>query len=212
MEFNAKEHLDNLLKLIKTNHFTDNITILTGDNGSGKSLVRKIISEKIRKELEENGELVDMNHLVSAVSMEKRTYDDPMWGGLNCFAHDSPTDPTSINTYVFIRQLLKQGNRFIVIDEPEIGMSEETQLLLCNSLNKKLQEVENLKGVLIITHSRVIVNFLSHNQFLNIEGLTEEQWLGRELKLPKYTLEELHEKSNSLFREIENRTKKKDEG
>jgi hypothetical protein len=210
MEIDVKEHVDKLIDLVKTTNFVNKVTILTGDNGSGKSFIRKIMPGRIEEELTALGEKVeDPRHLVASVSMERRTYIDPVWAGLNCFSHDTPEDPTSVCTYRFIEGLLSQESRYIIIDEPEIGMSEETQLLLCNYLNGELPSVKDLKGVLVITHSRVIVNYLTHNQFINLEGLDEGQWLGRSLALPNYTFNDLEDKSFKIYREIEARIKDK---
>jgi hypothetical protein len=50
-------------------------------------------------------------------------------------------------------------------------------------------------GALIITHSRIGVQNLIYDRFLNIEGLNKEQWLTR--KIEPINLEELDK--NELF-------------
>lgn len=98
-------------------------------------------------------------------------------------------------------------NRFIVIDELEIGMSREVQVGTCMMLNEKFEEIKDkLYGVLVITHSEDVVRNLKHDNFINIEGMSEEEWLNREIVpvnpsvLSKWAME--------LFKAVQNRTKK----
>ena len=207
MAFDSAEvRLQRILDILKNNTFTHRTTILTGSNGSGKSFIRKAIGQKIQLELEAVGEKVDRNHLVASVSMERRTASDPFCQAMNAFTHDASWNPTSEETFRFVQGLLGQNDRYLIIDEPEIGMSEEVQMLLSNVINDKLLGLKSF-GVLIITHSRTIVKNVMHDQFLNMDGLTEEQWLTRESKLPDYTFEEFTKASHELFLAIEKRLK-----
>lgn len=207
--FNASDHLDYIIDTCRSTDFLHKTTILTGRNGSGKSLIRKMISGKIEKELEKEGRTnIDSSHIVSSVSMEFRTYNDPMWAGINFARHDAPENPTSLETFRFISGLLNNSDRYLVIDEPEIGMAEELQLLLCNFINEKLPTLDTF-GILIITHSRTIVNNILHDQFINLDGMTEDQWINRIPQLPSYTLEEFEERSHQLFLEVNKRSSKK---
>lgn len=208
-EFNASEHLDHIIDICRNTDFLHKTTILTGSNGSGKSLIRKMISGKIGKELESEGKTdIDLSHIVSSISMEFRTYNDPMWSGLNFARHDAPENPTSLETFRFISGLLNNSERYLVIDEPEIGMAEELQLLLCNFINEKLPALDTF-GILIITHSRTIVNNILHDQFINLDGLTEQQWVNRVPQLPNYTLDEFEKRSHQLYLEVVKRSEKK---
>lgn len=207
MAFDSAEvRFQRILDILKNNTFTHRTTILTGSNGSGKSFIRKAIGQKIQLELEAVGEKVDRNHLVASVSMERRTSSDPFCEAMNAFNHDASWNPTSEETFHFVQGLLKQNERYLVIDEPGIGMSEEMQLLLCKEINENLLGL-NSYGVLIIIHSRTIVKNTSHDQFINIDGLTEDQWLTREPKLPNYTFDEFEIASHELFLAIEKRLK-----
>jgi hypothetical protein len=56
---------------------------------------------------------------------------------------------------------------------------------------------------MIITHSKHIVRNLKHDYFVNLEGMTEEQWLNREIKATN--IEEFREYASGLFRAIQDR-------
>ena len=115
--------------------------------------------------------------------------------------------PTSTSTWNLIKGVLKQEERYIVIDEPEIGCSEEIQLAmivkLMDFVNKQERE-KKFKGMLVITHSRLIVDRLPCDRFINLNGMTKQEWLER--KLIVYPLEELENNSNKLHSAVQRRT------
>lgn len=204
MEYN--EHIDRLLDLIHTIK-PHQITILTGGNGRGKSLIRKQMPFVVQKlfNLDDN----TMRHSVKAVSMQTRTESRSDFGAFSSIMHDWPTTPTSVATFHLIENVLKYtDNNYIVLDEIEIGMSAESISGISEFLNKRFKEMDSQKcyGVLIITHSDLVVKTLKHDAFLNIEGLTEEQWLSREI-IPT-NFEALEKESTELFRAIQERSKK----
>ena len=86
----------------------------------------------------------------------------------------------------------------MVVDEFEIGCSEETILALVLFINERVKELLDKKkiiGAMIITHSRLGVKNLVHDDFINLDGLTKEEWLNR--KVIPTDLEKL--KENELF-------------
>lgn len=203
----AEKRLERIIEVLTKYDYIHKTTILTGSNGSGKSFLRKTIWQKIEQELEKEGVTgIDPHHLVASVSMERRTSSDPMCAAMNAFTHDTTWNPTSQETFHFVQGLLQQPDRYLIIDEPEIGMAEETQLLLCKEINEKLLSINSL-GVLIITHSRTIVRNVEHDQFINMDGMTEEQWLNRIPQLPTYSFEEFTTASHELFLAINKRMK-----
>lgn len=207
---NVSDHVDDLIKLTENINLGE-VTILTGSNGSGKSFIRKLTPFKLYEK--KTGEkYVNQKPFVSSTSMEQRTTSNPEWGALSSAMHDINTSPTSLETLNKIQALLsdKFNDRYIVIDEPEIGIGEETVLALINYINDRidiLRKNDNFLGVLIITHSRLIVEHLKSDAFLNIEGMTKDKWLKRKL-LPT-DLKKLEERSTLIFREIQNRINKK---
>lgn len=66
---------------------------------------------------------------------------------------------------------------------------------------------DNTLGVLVITHNRNVVERLNHHRFLNLEGLTEGDWLNREIR--PVSLDDLDEWSTALYSGIRKREKKK---
>lgn len=184
-----EKHIDGLIDL-SDDIPQGKITMLTGSNGSGKSLVRKLVSQRLGG--------------IAHVSMELRTRSNPEWGALSSMMHDNDVTPTSLNTFDLITQMVsKVDDKFLVIDEPEIGMGEETVMALVSFLNEVLPEaLERNKGILVITHNRYIVENLNYDEFRNTDGLeTKGEWLNREL-VPT-DLDRL--KDNELFRAIRDR-------
>lgn len=204
-------------KIERLQHIMDEIepgkiTILTGPNGSGKSLVRKQLCFRLAKKTP----VERYEKLVAEISMQKRTELNPEMGGLSAMWHDASWEPTGCSTYYLIKSLFKtflnknSSKRYLIIDEPEIGMSKEAQMGLVNYIRSKLDDVlKYTYGLLIITHSDVIVEGLKDKSvFLNIEkDCTADEWLHREL-IPM-DLEVLEEESSNLFKAIEKYSREK---
>lgn len=184
------------------------LTLLTGSNGSGKSLVRKQICFRLARKIGN----VDPRKIVVNVSMQLRTETNPNLGAMCEFMHDDPEDPTSLTTYSLINTLFNsfanednKSNKYLVIDEPEIGMSKESQLGFVKWLKEKLPAVlPNTYGMLIITHSEIIVEELKNmSVFLNMDSdCTADEWLNREI-IPT-DFEKLANDSRALYQAILN--------
>ena len=193
----ADQHLISILDLLKTIKINE-VTILTGSNGSGKSLIRKALPTHIAEQLG-----IPAKSAVGSVSMEQRTKGNPDWGALSSVLMDNSEEPTSLNTWELIKQIIAQINRYIVIDEPEIGAGEEIQLALTDEINAAIHNARaqnDFKGCLIITHSRTIVKNLTHDSFINLDGMIEKDWLNR---IPKRgNLADLEHNSLELYRAV----------
>lgn len=181
------------------------VTVLTGKNGSGKSVVRKILSSRIAGRL--NGDVEKC--WVASISMESRTTPKHNFGALSSMGIDEPENPTSRETFKHINALFNSlttsKERYTVIDEPEIGMGEETVAALVIKLNSLTNPLPpNCLGVLVITHNRYIVEKLQA-EFVNMEGMTKDEWLSREI-IPT-DIDALENDSLSLWREIFNLSK-----
>lgn len=205
---NIEDHIDNLIDIrdsIKLNE----VTILTGDNATGKSVIRKTLWKHINDLLG----IEEQKSFVSDISMERRTGLHPEMGGGGIFLRDCGWTPTSMETYRFIKgvfQALNNNKRFIVLDEPEIGASKEVQKAFAKYINNFYDDIhDNNKcyGLLVITHSDEIIKNLKCDNFLNIQGLTKEEYLNREIK--DIDLEELEKFSLDLFCGIRDRNKTK---
>lgn len=189
------------------------VTVLTGNNGSGKSMVRKLIAFYLADKLGKK----ESNHLVASVSMESRTNKKDGTNGtmnfdaLSAMGIDDATNPTSEETLYNIDSVVKsvsaENPRYIVIDEPEIGMGEEMVAALVIKLNKMFETLPTgVLGVLLITHNRYIVQNIN-GEFLNMEGKSRVEWLNREI-IPT-NLEQFKEDSLGLYRAINNYNKDK---
>ena len=149
-----------------------------------------------------------MKHSVKSVSMQTRTEQRPDFGVFSTAMHDEPTSPTSVSTYQLIENVMKYtAGNYIVLDEIEIGMSAESIAGICEFLNRKFSEMdpENCYGVLVITHSDRVVRTLKHDAFVNLEGMSEEEWLNREIVPTDF--EQLEKDSNELFCAIRDRSR-----
>ena len=152
-------------------------------------------------------------HLVTEISMQKRTdVNNPLMGsGFGFTFFDNPQYPTSISTYNLIDRLLhscvdsenKRDRSYIIIDEPEIGMADESQLGIALFLKSRLSEIlENSLGIMIITHSKFVVRELKDNAdfFYTDYDMTADEWLER--KIIPTDFEDLRKQSMNLMRRL----------
>lgn len=208
---NLDNHIDNLLDVLDDIEI-GKVTVLTGGNATGKSVIRKLLTSKIMETLNTGNRSV-----VSSVSMQLRTStpDSLLGSGLDSMMRDVPWLCTSAHTISlldgltknFVEDLEDSKKRFLVIDELEIGMSKELQLGTCLWLNDIFSKIlKNTYGILIITHSDIVVSNIKHDKFINIEGMSEEEWLNREIK--PVSPEDLKKWSSALHRAIAAREKK----
>lgn len=194
---NRIEIIRNCMKQIELNK----ITILTGSNGSGKSLIRQQLAFKLAKDLD-----CSPRGLTIDVSMAKRTASNPDLGALASFMADDPTEPTSLATFSHIQTTFNSIGPehdwypYIILDEPEIGMSRESQLGLASYLKENKDIIlHNSKGMCIITHSEFLVKELeSISTFLNMDGYeTADEWINRTIVPTDFNV--LQDKSSELF-------------
>lgn len=195
-----EDYIDNLID-IGQNIEHDKITLLTGRNSGGKSLIRKVLkqllSDKIGKE--------QKDLFIPHASQELRTNSNPSLGALSGFAHDLEWLATSTNTISTIKSVLSSNEPdYIVIDEPEIGLGEELQLGLVNYLNEELPKL-SCKGILIICHSRIIAKNIKFDNFINLEGMSYDEWINRTPK--PISIEEFEEFGGTLFKAVRDRLK-----
>lgn len=207
-EEHLSQHIDHIIDITRSIPM-HKVTILTGGNSLGKSLIRKQLPFHVSEQMDCKPE-----KCVSSVSMQLRTESNAGWGALSGCMHDMPWSSTSESTIQLIKGLLGNSkgetvkDRFIVIDEMEIGMGKEVQMGTCLMLNEMLpQLLENNYGVLVITHSDTVVNTLNHDNFINIENMTEQEWLNREIT--PVSPDEITTWATALFREVQKRSNKK---
>ena len=197
--FDFDKHIDYLIDIAKSIE-KDKITILTGPNGYGKSFLRKLVGMRNSK--------YDFPK-VASFSMEMRTTKREEWSALSSLHMDVPSDATSNHTCHMMESLLTNTpNRYFIIDEPEIGLGKEVILGYIESLNEEIQRLkakDGFRGLMIITHSEFFIENFQYDHFLNLEGLTFQEWKQREIKPISTTA--LSEWSLSMWRAIEKRLK-----
>lgn len=194
-------HIDRILQVLHSIQ-PHRLTILTGPNASGKSLIRKQLTYHLMDSL---GLPRDRPCVASIALSSRMSRSD----GAPNFFYEDDSEATSVNTIRLLNAVLKTSDRFIVFDEPELGMSEETQLATALFLNGKKQEIidRNL-GILLITHSRVIASNIQEDDFLSVDPqyTSKEAWLTRTV-VPT-DLSTLPSESCELYRAILKRLQK----
>ena len=121
---------------------------------------------------------------------------------------DEPTDPTSLCSYSNVETLLntfvknpESSKRYLVLDEPEIGMTKESQLGLALLIKKTY-------GVLIISNSEYFISRLANiGVFLNMDGYESvDEWANRTIIPTDFS--KLSKESSDLYRYfVENKKK-----
>lgn len=196
------KHIDNLINITKAIE-PSKLTILTGSNASGKSVIRKQLTYYMTDKLKKGDK-----PCVAALSFMSRAGLN-YYSGIN-FLRDNDWAATSKNSLDLARNLLRTEDRYLVLDEPEIGMGEEMQLAFARYVNsQKASVIKNSYGLLVITHSRIIVNELDNDAFFCTDKIyqTKEDWLNREI-IPT-DLDEFDENAEALFVAIRDRQNKK---
>lgn len=201
-----EEQIEKIREIAKKVNLNE-VTILTGKNGCGKSLVRKLVGHYLSEKLGLGKE----NSVASSTSLQQRTESRPDLGGFSSIMHDDPTNPTSLETFNAIKRLLAvfsaDHKRFLIVDEPEIGMGQELVAAFVNWFNTKFEKIpEHCHGVMVITHNSYIVENLK-GAFLNFEGMSREEWLNR--KIIPTNLEIFEDEAIGLYRAIETHLNKK---
>lgn len=149
------------------------LCIITGPNASGKSLLRKIVHVHYQRRK------LFLLHLSQAARST---------GGFGrCMVYGSEDDDsTGYNSINVFLKSFDNANKAeptgLLIDEPEIGCSEEVQLAMGLHLATRIQELPMLHGCYVITHSRLFVQSLLHlkpTHFRLGDDMTLEQWVNR---------------------------------
>ena len=195
------KHIDRLIEIAESIEL-GKLTILTGSNGSGKSVIRKILPTRIQEKLGKDSP----QGLVSSLSFMSRCSLNVV-SGIN-FLRDSEWTSTGDNTIHLLKSIINHDKRFIVLDEVELGMGEELQLATANYINSVKDEVlKKSYGLLVITHSRIVAKTLKEDAFFNIDGFkTKRSWLTR--KVVPTDLDQFEEDCDDLFVAIRDRSKK----
>lgn len=184
------------------------ILIATGENASGKSLFRRLYLTAIK---EYYPKIKEVMH----ISQQGRCQE----GIVRAFVYGAEdweaTGVISLRTFKagFDTSHGREHPHIIIWDEPEIGMSEETQMAAGQYVAKRCKDwPENLKGLIFTTHSRHFAAALKDLHgvgFLNLGNKykTLEAWIDREIVPNDY--ETLMDHALERFRDFNERFEKK---
>jgi predicted ATPase len=178
---------------IKINFQRNNpkLVVITGPNASGKSVLRKILTNNYKKNL-------------IFLSQEGRCQS----GIPRCFIYgDEQEDSTGFNTIKSLLTGIKSAKdgRHLFLDEPEIGCSEEVQAAIGQRI---VEELDNLQMVYIVSHSRILVDRLMRREPSHIrleDDMTLYEWLNR--RIEPVVLEDVLAKGYDMHKKISKMTK-----
>ncbi len=172
--------LPQFAKELGTTHITEknlgDLVIITGDNASGKSFLRRVIG-----------------HSAKSYGVEFRNTSMEGRSGGNFFYGGEDWQCTSIVTIFSVTSALEssiqdENKSIVIIDEPEIGLSVEAQVSMGKFIKNNITNNTNPNrlSVFIMTHSHYIVRelldipnttFISlHDKYPDVES-----WLNREI-------------------------------
>ncbi len=196
-----EEYLNKIAEIPYKMDFSS-VTILTGRNAGGKSLIRKQLVFALSEKLDIPYKKLFIPH----ASLQLRTEAKPEMGALAQLASDLPWIASSASTIEVIKKVFSNKDKanYIIIDEPEIGLGIPLQLGLCDYINEQIEECKKLGiGVLVITHSRTIVENIKHENFINLEDMDENEWLTH---IPqKISIDEFEKFSSDFFVTVRDR-------
>jgi hypothetical protein len=161
-----KKNIKKITSVLK-NFNPDEITLVVAGTGGGKSLLRKTVKGAALRKI--------LNLTEEELAKENTT------GLIGYFSIDTLIEfglkldyEPEIPTYVFIFEIIEylvnknEDYKYIIIECPEFGMSEEAQLGLCCYLNEKLRQMG--RGAMIITSSTTIAESLNYDSFFSLDN------------------------------------------
>lgn len=127
------------------------LIVITGDNCSGKSLLRKLLH------CDYDDNKIKFMHFSQAGRSRSGIERQFIYG-------TEEDDSTGHNSVKLINRLFRYLSNdeptAVLLDEPEIGCSEELQLSIGNYLLDNMEAINNTVAFYVITHSRLIASRL----------------------------------------------------
>lgn len=166
-----------LIGLDKGISFLARVILVTGDNASGKSLLRRMLNLSFRK--------LDLE--VIHLSQEGRAQSGIIRAVVYGSEEDEATGAISAHILDTGFKQKREKPYVLIYDEPEIGMGEEAQMGAGIFLREKLTVLpEKCEGAVIFTHSRLLVEGVKDVPGLRFVHLgntykTVDDWLNRKL-------------------------------
>ena len=186
-------------------HFTQGmhpICIITGENASGKSLVRRAVQQACRS---------STIWMINA-SMEARGGIPPEDGGVAkklLYGNELEESTGYCSARIFQKLLYTaataERDNTVFFDEPDIGLADEYAAGMGSELTRFVQRMPgNTKGVFVVSHSRYLLASLENMQPFHIhlgpEPITLSEWLRRKIEPKKLDL--LVEKGKENWKKI----------
>lgn len=174
------------------------LVLVTGPNASGKSLLRRYFSSALRKL---GIECLHISQEGRATGGIERAF---IYGAEDYQATSEISARSVMGA--FRTSKAREHSHAIILDEPEIGLSDESQTGMAQFILEQVSEdTPLLLTVIIMTHSRVLISALKDMgacKFICLGGQyqTADEWLNREIK--PISLADLREQSVSTYRRI----------
>jgi predicted ATPase len=178
------------------------VCIITGENASGKSLVRRAIQQACR---------ASTIWMINA-SMEKRGGEPPEDGAVAkklLYGNELEESTGYCSARAFQKLLYTAAtadrDNVVFLDEPDIGLADEYSAGMGVELNRFIQRTPgNTKGVFVVSHSRYLLAHLETMQpfhlHLGPESISLHDWLRRKIEPKK--LEILIQKGKENWQKI----------
>ncbi len=147
-----------------TIEFKDNLTLLVGDQGVGKSTILKTLQNfnnyKDTIAIKTNGNVSTLSFDTEKDNprMQGSFGEDPLFQVTSMFSSHGET------ILPLMKHITKEKDRLIMIDEPESGLSIRSQYKLVKFFKKA---VKNKCQLLVATHSIAIIQ--SYKEVFNLE-------------------------------------------
>lgn len=158
------------------------LVIITGPNAAGKSVLRKIIHNQVA-----DRKMTYFNYSQEGKAQSHGLQRLMIYGTET----DESTGYNSVKSFTKCLQSIKAAERpcFAMIDEPEIGCSEEVQAGIGLRLAQETPDMDNtmpnVGGIFVVTHSRQLIKHaLPANPThwrLSDDGMTFRQFVEREI-------------------------------
>lgn len=172
------------------------LVVITGENATGKSVLRKLVSAAVRAH----------EHEAIALSMQARRSSEVfvgmIYGDESCFATGSNSGHTITTAISTSRK--REGKHAIIWDEPDLGLSDNYAAGAGLEIVEFIQDApKNLLFAITITHRRALLRALQAAKPHHIrlgDQLTLEEVLAAPVKPER--LQVLYEKNIETFRTL----------
>jgi AAA15 family ATPase/GTPase len=185
--------------VVEMSHCCNNskLTVITGNNASGKSVLRKIISNKFYDSK------IEFINLSLAGRCESGIVKGMIYG---TETDESSGYNSTKSVFTAISTGLKRNNPFVIfLDEPEIGCSDELIAAFCIHIKENIEKMSNLEHFFIVTHSKFLIEslleFNPNHIHMSKEYIGLHDWCKR--KIIPSNFEDLKKHSHKLWSEIE---------